>query len=107
MMSKDKVSEGLNLTLLRVRIAGNTDGALVTSTPRPGVGLGALAPSGKALAMTNPPVAIHLLEALEIGLEHPAEITLNNDALSTYHVRQLCKLLIRKLTRANIGIYPC
>ena len=101
-----ELSEGLNFALLRVRIASHTDRPLAAAAASARVGLGTLAPGGKTFPVANAPVAVHLLEALEICLEHSAKITLDHNAFCTDNVSQLCQLLIREFPSAGVWIDP-
>lgn len=107
MMSKKELSEELDFALLRIRIARHTDGPLATAAASAAISFGTLASRRETLSVTDAPVAVDLLEALEISLKHPAKITFDHNAFGTDDVSQFCQLLIRKLTGPGIWIDPC
>ncbi len=57
--------------------------------------------------MTDPTVAVDLLEALEVRLQVPPQVTLNDDPFGSDDMGDLGELLVGQFTGARVRVDPC
>lgn len=82
--------------------AGNR--ALLGTLPRPGIGLGPLAPRGEPPAMTKPPIAADVHQPLEVHRHVAAEIALN-DKIALNNAANFYDLVFPEIFAPHTRIY--